>query len=71
MWSKLSMGRRVQAGFVLGAVIVLLIALFSYRGVIDLSSATEMVERSHKLIQQIDVLLLTYTDAESQGRGTS
>jgi len=59
----------VQAGFVLGAVIVLLIALFSYRGVIDLSSATEMVERSHKLIQQIDVLLLTYTDAESQGRG--
>lgn len=69
IWSKLSIPRRMQSGFVLGAVIVLLISAFSYRGVRDLSAANEQVEHSHKLIQQIDVLLMTYTDAESQGRG--
>jgi methyl-accepting chemotaxis protein len=67
--SKFSLARRIQLGFVLGALIVLLVSSVSYRGVADLSKANQSVEHSNKLLRQIDVILMTYTDAESQGRG--
>lgn len=69
IWSKFSLTRRIQSGFVLGAIIILLVSFLSYRGVTHLSTANESVEHSHKLLQQIDVILMSYTDAESQGRG--
>ena len=67
--SKLSMSSRMQAGFVLGAVIVLMISFFSYQGVSHLSSANELIEHSHQIIKQIDSVLITYTDGDSQSAG--
>ena len=68
MWSKMSMGKKVAAGFVLGALIVLVTSIISYRGMLSMSEDQNHMERIHVVKSALDEVRAQLFDSESVTR---
>ena len=68
MWSKMSMVGRVVAGFVMGALVVLVSSTITYRGMLSMSADSNAVEHTHAVIQKMDEVNALIFDAESGTR---
>ena len=68
MWSKMSMGKKVAAGFVLGALIVLVTSIISYRGMLSMSEDQNQMERVHLVKNALDEVRAQLFDTESVTR---
>jgi len=60
---------RAAFGFALAVLAVLVLALFSYRTLVERSSTTELIRHSTAVVQQVDATLSTMKDLETGQRG--
>ena len=68
MWSKMSMAKKVAAGFVLGALIVLVTSIISYRGMLSMAEDSNLVEHTHLVKDKLDEVRALVFDTESVTR---
>src|SRR5437868_9876749 len=66
---KVSVGRKVAAGFALALQVPLIIGLIAYRNTALLMQNDERVNHSHQVLQSLETLLSQIKDAETGQRG--
>ena len=68
MWSKMSMVRKVAAGFVLGGLLVLVTSGITYRGLLSMAEDENLLEHTHQVKETLDEARALIFDTESVTR---
>src|SRR5690242_11182450 len=68
MWSKMSLVRKVAAGFVLGALLVLVTSGITYRGLLSMAEDENLLEHTHHVKETLDEARALIFDTESVTR---
>src|SRR6185503_586994 len=66
---KLSLERKILAGFVICSLFLLLVAFFSFRNSENFISSTQLVNHTHETLNELEQTLINELDAETGKRG--